>query len=99
MSDTQATYQQKLAKKVAEIVVCNPDKEFSDRIYTVLATEGVVDPEEHAKLMKDYASRYRAWHDTEQRLAALKAEVERLKEELDRAWREVLGWKEGKSAP
>ena len=31
----------------------------------------------------------------EREVVNLRAEVERLKEELNRAWREVLGWKEG----
>ena len=73
MSDTQAAYQQALAEKIAEIVVCNPDKEFSDRISAVLAAKGVVDPEEVNEKWSDaYATAENRITNLEQQLAALR---------------------------
>ena len=68
-----SAYRQKLAKKIAEIVVCNPDKEFSDRISAVLAAEGVVDPAE-VEAVRAYNRGLKEKNERlEQQLAALKA--------------------------
>ena len=75
-------YHQKLAEAMAKrmrylMLDAGPpiSERMTDEFLAVLADEGVMDPEEHAKLMEDYASGYRAWHETERQLADLRAKV------------------------